>query len=134
MTTDAAGPTVRLSIPPSARIDHIGRRRIILRATTLVAMKAPQDALPGNGEMTGHGSPAIYSFRLAGTVGETLRQAFPTLDARREGQTTVLTGELPDQAALHGVLALIESLGVELVSVNRLDGNQPHRTNTAHPV
>jgi len=32
----------------------------------------------------------------------------------------VLTGALPDRAALHGVLAEIESLGLELLEVRRL--------------
>jgi len=33
---------------------------------------------------------------------------------------TVLTGPLPDRAALHGVLAEIEALGLELLEVRRL--------------
>jgi hypothetical protein len=32
----------------------------------------------------------------------------------------VLTGALPDRAALHGVLAEIEALGLELLEVRRL--------------
>jgi hypothetical protein len=32
----------------------------------------------------------------------------------------VLTGPLPDPAALHGVLAEIEALGLELLEVRRL--------------
>jgi hypothetical protein len=32
----------------------------------------------------------------------------------------VLSGELPDQAALHGVLSQIESLGLELLSVQQV--------------
>jgi hypothetical protein len=32
----------------------------------------------------------------------------------------VLTGPLPDRAALHGVLAEIEALGLELLDVRRL--------------
>ena len=36
------------------------------------------------------------------------------------GGDTVLTGPLPDRAALHGVLAEIEALGLELLEVRRL--------------
>ena len=31
---------------------------------------------------------------------------------------TLLTGSLPDQAALHGVLTRLRDLGIELISVN----------------
>jgi hypothetical protein len=43
--------------------------------------------------------------------------AFPRLAASTEGSDTVLSGELPDQAALYGVLWQIESLGLELLGV-----------------
>ena len=36
------------------------------------------------------------------------------------GYQTVLTGTLADQAALYGVLAEIEALGLELLEVRRL--------------
>lgn len=43
--------------------------------------------------------------------------AFPTLRAQWRGPDTVLQGALPDQAALHGVLAQIERLALELLEV-----------------
>jgi len=46
--------------------------------------------------------------------------AFPGLQAEADGRDTVLRGALPDQAALHGVLAEIEALGLELLEVRRL--------------
>jgi hypothetical protein len=49
-----------------------------------------------------------------------MRCAFPALQARASGGDTVLTGPLPDRAALHGVLAEIEALGLELLEVRRL--------------
>ena len=45
------------------------------------------------------------------------------LEHTKNGETT-LTGVLPDQAALHGVLLKIRDLGVTLVSIRRVDENQ----------
>jgi hypothetical protein len=61
-----------------------------------------------------------YEIRVRGHLGETMRSAFPDLAAQWQGQDTVLAGVLPDQAALHGVLAEIEALGLELLEVRRL--------------
>jgi hypothetical protein len=49
-----------------------------------------------------------------------MRFAFPGLRAQPRGEDTALTGALPDQAALYGVLAEIEALGLELLEVRRL--------------
>jgi hypothetical protein len=49
-----------------------------------------------------------------------MRAAFPGLQASMDGDQTILTGTLADQAALYGVLAEIEALGLELLEVRRL--------------
>jgi hypothetical protein len=61
-----------------------------------------------------------YEIRVRGHLGETMRSAFPGLRAQSHGKDTVLTGVLPDQAALYGVLAEIEALGLELLEVRRI--------------
>jgi hypothetical protein len=61
-----------------------------------------------------------YKFLVRGHLGETLLGAFPALQAETSGGDTLLKGALPDQAALHGVLAEIEALGLELLEVRRL--------------
>ena len=61
-----------------------------------------------------------YEIWVRGHLGETMRSAFPALRAEQRGSDTVLAGALPDQAALHGVLAEIEALGLELLEVRRL--------------
>ena len=61
-----------------------------------------------------------YRIRVRGRLGETIRSAFPALQAQDSGDDTVLTGPLPDRAALYGVLAEIEALGLELLEVRRL--------------
>ncbi len=63
---------------------------------------------------------AHYEIRVRGHLGETMRAAFPELRARVDGADTVLSGLLPDQAAVYGVLAAIESLGLELLEVRRM--------------
>ena len=61
-----------------------------------------------------------YEIRVRGLLGETLLGAFPGLRARAHETETVLTGALPDQAALFGVLSHIEALGLELLEVRRM--------------
>ena len=62
---------------------------------------------------------AQYEIRIRGILGRTVAGAFPSLLARENRGETVLTGRLPDQAALHGVLAQIEALGLELIEIRR---------------
>jgi hypothetical protein len=69
--------------------------------------------------MTDPAGPASYEFRLRGLLGDTLLSAFPGLHSVVECGETVLTGALPDQSALYGVLAEIEQLGLELLDVHR---------------
>ena len=60
-------------------------------------------------------------FRVRGQLSQTLLVAFPELHAQQLGSQTLLAGELPDQAALFGVLGRIEALGLELLEVVRTD-------------
>ena len=61
-----------------------------------------------------------YRICVRGHLSETILAAFPDLQARTRGDGTVLTGLVADQAALYGVLAEIEALGLELIEVRRL--------------
>jgi hypothetical protein len=63
---------------------------------------------------------AHYEIRVRGHLGPTMLAAFPELHARAEGDDTVLSGALPDQAAVYGVLAAMESLGLELIEIRRV--------------
>jgi hypothetical protein len=78
--------------------------------------------------------PVRYQIRIRGRLGRTIRTAFPALRAQAQGEDTLLTGDLPDQAALHGVLTQIEALGLELVEVRRLPAAaSAARTAANHP-
>jgi hypothetical protein len=63
--------------------------------------------------------PTRYQIRVRGHLGPACRRAFPALHAEPQGHDTLLQG-VADQAALHGVLARIEALGLELLEVRRL--------------
>jgi hypothetical protein len=64
--------------------------------------------------------PYRYRIVIRGRLGETIRGAFPALQGEASDSDTVLTGPLADRAALYGVLAEIEALGLELLEVRRL--------------
>ena len=69
--------------------------------------------------MNDHTSLTHYEIRVRGLLSERLLGAFPDLEAETQGGETLLSGGLPDQSALHGVLAQIEALGLELLEVRR---------------
>jgi hypothetical protein len=61
----------------------------------------------------------------SGSTGPTLLTAFPALVAQQQGAETVLTGPLPDAAALYGVLAEAEALGLDLLEVRKVGPGRP---------
>ena len=65
---------------------------------------------------------ANYEIRIKGRVGESMLQAFEGLAVTTEPVETVLYGPISDQDALHELLARLQSLGLELVQVRRLPG------------
>ena len=61
-----------------------------------------------------------YRFRVSGHLDDRWSDWFGGLAVqRRRDGTTVLVGPVVDQAALHGVIALIRDLGLPLLSVRR---------------
>jgi len=84
-----------------------------------------------------------YEIRIAGALSTSLLGAFPAFSVETCGRETVLVGELPDQAALHGVLAQIEALGLNLLEVRRRlrceslessDDDSPRRARVSAPM
>lgn len=94
-------------------------------------------ACPYNGSMNSsasafhdsqHASPArhnLYQVRLAGNLDTSWQEWFDDMhlsyDAPRD--ETLLTGTFADQAALHGFLAKIRDLDLELIALQRLESN-----------
>jgi hypothetical protein len=65
--------------------------------------------------------PTNYEITVRGRIGPALMDAFEGLTVSDSAAHTLLRGRIVDQAALHGVLELIESLGLELLDVRRVD-------------
>jgi len=57
-----------------------------------------EDWVSGMGARNGP-SRRQYEICVRGHLGETMRVAFPAMQAQRRGKDTVLTGALPDQSA-----------------------------------
>jgi hypothetical protein len=64
--------------------------------------------------------PADYEVRIEGVLDDRWEAWFSGLHITSDGHQTVISGPLPDQSALHGVLARVRDLGLTLVSVRRL--------------
>jgi hypothetical protein len=73
----------------------------------------------------GETQPQRYEIRVRGRLGATIASAFPALRAAGQNGDTVLTGELADPAALYGVLAEAEALGLEILEIRRLPPPDP---------
>jgi hypothetical protein len=61
-----------------------------------------------------------YEFRVTGRLSEHVRGAFPDMTVLDVPPETVIFGDVVDDSHMHGVLALIQNLGLQVVSVNRL--------------
>jgi hypothetical protein len=64
---------------------------------------------------------AGYEIRIKGRLSDSLSGAFEDFNAAVKPAETVMRGELRDQSELHGVLDQIQSLGLELIEVRRLE-------------
>ena len=61
-----------------------------------------------------------YEIRITGILPPEALLDFEDLIASVEPVETVVHGQLPDQAALHGLLAKLQNLGLELDEVRRV--------------
>jgi len=61
-----------------------------------------------------------YEIHVRGQVPSDVLEELEHLTVVDEPAVTVLTGVLPDQSALFGVLARLQDLGLELIELRRL--------------
>lgn len=78
------------------------------------------------------GSPAHYEIRVEGVLDTRWAAWFEDLQVDSDGRQTVISGPVADQAALHGLLAKVRDLRLELLEVRRTgqptansEGNSP---------
>ncbi len=69
--------------------------------------------------------PSYYEIRVAGPLPPEALLDYERLSASVEPVETVLHGPLLDQAALTGLLARLETLGVQILEVRRLHDPDP---------
>jgi hypothetical protein len=62
-----------------------------------------------------------YEIRFKGILDRRWTAWFEGLQVSSDGDQTVLSGRVADQAALHGLLAKVRDLGLTLISVRHLD-------------
>ena len=66
-------------------------------------------------------APSDYEIRVKGRLSDTVTSVFEDFTAAVKPAETTLRGEIRDQAELHGLLEQIQSLGLELIEVKRLE-------------
>ena len=68
---------------------------------------------------------SYYEIRVAGVLPAEALLDFDRLTTSVEPVETVVHGPIQDQAALHGLLARLETFGVQVVEVRRLHERNP---------
>ena len=66
-----------------------------------------------------------YEFQVSGRLSDTARGAFAGMDVREVPAETVIATDVVDDADVHAVLDLIQSLGLHVVSFQRVPSREP---------
>ena len=70
-----------------------------------------------------------YQLTVEGELSDQLSSAFGAMTLERSDGTTTLTGELRDQAELHGVLQRVSDLGLTLLETRTIPpAGEPRRS------
>ena len=76
---------------------------------------------------------SVYEIRVKGHLEDHWSEWFDRLEITNlENGEALLSGEIVDQAALHGVLAKVRDLGLPLVAVNGVDHTSKNLTSRQH--
>ena len=71
--------------------------------------------------MSGRTPSAGYEIRVEGVLDQRWTTWFEGLEIASDHSQTVISGPVPDQAALHGLLNRVCDLGLVIVSVRRFE-------------
>jgi hypothetical protein len=87
--------------------------------------------------MEGNHEPGLYEIRLKGHLDHRWADRFEDMIFTHESDgTTILSGPVVDQAALHGLLKKVRDLGLTLISIIQVDPKQTNgpdvNTETKH--
>ncbi|HEY5248752.1 MAG TPA: hypothetical protein VIJ15_09940 [Dermatophilaceae bacterium] len=69
--------------------------------------------------------PTVYQIRITGQLDSRWADWFEGLTITLDGDDTLITGPVVDQAALHGLLKRVRDLGMPLVSVSPVESGPP---------
>lgn len=77
--------------------------------------------------------PMVYQIRIKGHLGSQWKVWFEglTITLEQDGDT-LLTGQVIDQAALHGLIKKVRDLGMPLLSVNSVGPDQGGASDGTH--
>jgi hypothetical protein len=72
--------------------------------------------------------PAYYEVRVDGVLDGRWSEWFQGLQIDNQGGETILSGTLPDQPALHGILDKVRDLGLSIITVRRIPPRRQGRS------
>lgn len=71
-------------------------------------------------------NPRVYQIHIEGHLDPIWRTRFEQMTLSYEDNgTTALTGEIKDQAMLHGILRQVRDLGLTLIAIKQLEDDTP---------
>jgi len=60
----------------------------------------------------------LLTIRIKGPIPQGWSDWFEDLEVQSDGEYTIMTGEVPDHPAVHGIIERIRDLNLDLISVN----------------
>lgn len=121
--SSAAGTGCRASLVPTARrspVAAIASNRITQYRVTTLTPPSGTLMTSVNHQLRGiiPVRSSTYEITFSGQAGRTLRAQFDDCQVTTRPDTTTLRAELPDQAALPGLVERVVGLGLEIIDVH----------------